>query len=335
MVFKEIWNGKLPSYWDMMPWFILINQKLLLCFRDSETGKRILRIVDVLGKEVFSESSSYNVILGTHSDLILLGHVINARSHIQFNRITLFNINTFTTQWINKEPILLEKFKLPLVREIRGTDLIIGNKSIDIVDGKSKTSCLNKNELVINNQRTLKQVGQQILCLFKGLEIWSIEGLFINWYHGCFQQHLYFLFPDNTFLIIDLENGNEVYRLFLKNLKTSTKRIYGHFEKFNDMSFDSTTIFDVCVKGNFIIWITNDNCIVINNTETNDILSINYPVSDDLYLSSWHDNNIILYAISDHNHGKLVLFNIEEALKNVCRIGQQKEKTCFISFWRN
>jgi hypothetical protein len=311
MKLEKLWEGKLPPYWDITTWAVLAEHRVVVCYRELGTRKRILEVFDLLHGISSKEESVYNAILGTLGTAVYPALITDARSHIQINRMTKYDIISRSAKWSVSEPFLVEKYKISYMTYLNAESYNLGNKRINLYSGEVSSSKkpFREQGWIIGNGLRLEQQGTVLVCLNSQQEtLWSKTGYLGSWYHGVRGQLLYFMLPDGHLVVIDRTSGEELVRVFLTELKTVTGRVSGSFDFKNDRSFDNCTIADVLIHDDLVMWVTGDNRLATCNLQTGKVFISNEAKGEyDICLSAINSEYFLLYDIRDADYGRLLL----------------------------
>ncbi|WP_246943458.1 hypothetical protein [Bacillus pinisoli] len=290
MMIKLVWEGRLPNYWDITQWTIIIEDKLYILNKLS--GERSLFKLDPLKIEQDKMKTTSNVILGNYSDLIILGRLLDARSHISLRNVTAYNIHTFQREWRIKEDFLFEKYRVPYFNGTKTWN--VGKLQVSLATGKvdTKSSVEDKNcyEMLI---------GQNDFRMFE------FQGIIDNHYiySNLSNDELYIVKPDSILEKI----------VKLEDLKHVNKSVFGTFQsERNNLSNDST-ITSVLINSYCVVWVTNENNVIVHFYKTEKTVEIKNEFRDvDLCLNSITNKQVILYGIKSYEEGSILIINLED-----------------------
>lgn len=318
MKLNKIWEGKLPSYWDVTAWTALVGNHLMVCYRDVNTRKRVVEVFDLVSGESSIEESVYNGILGSHENHVYLAHITDARAHLQLKRVSNYDIITRSVQWTSNESFLVEKFKVPTITPQNAAHYPLGNKVInlrtgELADGSQRSWQQQKWQL--GSGLHLEQKGATLSCVNEREIIWTLADIYGNRYQGTREDALYFLLPDDQLLLINKSTGDEQERLHLDGVKKVSDRLGGSFDFKNDLSFDTCTIADSLIHEDLVVWVTEDNRLVVKNIRTGQVSIVKFDGDEyDLCLSAMNCDYILLYGIKDADYGSLLIVRLEDLI---------------------
>lgn len=316
MTVLKIWEGNLPSYWDITTWASLSDHALLVCYRDPATRKRMQEVFDLRHGGSSKEETVYNAIVGTLGGSVYQALITDARAHVQINRLSRYDIISRATKWVAKETFLVEKYKIPHLSVLNEERYLLGNKQINLKNGDihSSVSIAQQYGWEIGGNLRIEQHGTALLCLNTQQEIlWSKKEYLGSWYHGANDHQLYFLLPDGHLAVIDKSSGEELARVYLQDMKTVTKRVGGTFDYKNDRSFDNCTISDVLIHDDLVVWVTEQNQIATCDLKTGRVVIREEDIGEhDVCLSSISGQYVLLYDIKNAGYGSLLLARVEE-----------------------
>lgn len=314
MKVNRIWEGKLPSYWDITPWFHSYHNWIAICYRDN-INNRVLEIKSLESSELTIAKSFSNVILGNYKDQLVLARVSDARSHILLERLTSINIMNREIVWSIKEKFLLEKNKIPYTCSEGPSEISLGNKRVNICNGKILTQSIINKAWFIDNGLNLHQDRENLVCRGVEEKKWEKEKLHGSWLHGYNSQYLYFLTPKNNVIVLNKEDGKQIVNIEINNIRKVSGRVGGLFTKLNLLSHDSTTIYDILINNNLIVWINDSNQLVIMNF--NKKTQVYYEVfgtQREVYLLKITKDKIFVLENIDDEFGRILC--ISEGLEN-------------------
>jgi hypothetical protein len=286
MNIEMAWEGRLPNYWDITQWSVIWKDKLY--FLNKQMGERSLLTLDLKNMELSKLRTTSNVMLGIYNELIVIGRVLDARSHITLLNVTAYNIHSFQKAWTIKEQFLFEKYRVPY---INGTNpWIVGKRLIDLETGNVDAFSY---EFKSNIDLKIKQK--------KGFDF---QGM-IN--DQCFYLH----YSKDVISIVDLNSAQEKTIEIVDLKHVLNKGIKGKFDLGQISHTNNSTITNVLINRDCVVWITNKNNVVVHFYKIARTIEIENGFNElDLCLNSITDREVIIYGIKSYEEGSILIINL-------------------------
>ncbi|CAG7644670.1 hypothetical protein PAESOLCIP111_04767 [Paenibacillus solanacearum] len=314
MKFKRIWRGMFPKYWDVTKWAILLQQHVVFCHRNENTNRRTIVKIEIDNGETKTVQTIYNCILGSRNNIVFLARISDARSHLKIDGIGAFDVSYMSFRWEIDEAVLVEKYRLPIINEFTGNWCTIGNKKIDLNDGRlSIQGQLAHYRWPVDEDLSLVQKNDGLACVdSNGITLWEHPGYFGNYFQGTFGEQLIFFTPLNELVNLNKITGEKIEEICLQQTRLTTRRIFGNFEVFNSRSFENTTIADGVLNETIVAWIDENNAFKITNRGTKTVKTISYPSESIPYISQISKEKLLIFELENKDYGSLVIGTLEE-----------------------
>ncbi|WP_027416648.1 hypothetical protein [Aneurinibacillus terranovensis] len=309
---EKVWEGRFPSHWDITPWFTIIGEFFVILYREDQNRHRKIQVIDLKTHASTTSETYFNTIISNHGTNLLLGRVQDARSHMQLDRVTSCKLPNLRKEWSIDHSFLLEKYKLPFRTKDNVGYVRIGNSLLDITNGEiTEENRKRPNSWKISRFHKLVQRASELICVESDYkELWSLNGYYGNWFQGTIGENLYFLIPNYYVVIIDRRTGKEKYKVRLENLFSVTGRIGGELEYKNILSFNNTTLFDLLVQDEKIIWVNTNKEIVLIDTRMGVTKKKKFEGKGDICLSTISQQYVLLYEIESPEYGSLYVLKL-------------------------
>lgn len=306
MKITELFNGKFPPFWDLNEWFVISTEGFLMLSKEDES-RRTISIRDLGSASiVHSEKSLWNSIIGIRENLVYMGKVEDARTHLQVRNLACYNVYNRTLVWVKKkETFLLEKYKYPTVNSFDFPFMFTDTIKINLLNGElSFKSGMKEKCWPVGQDFYLYQEGNTLILKDLDEKIcWKKKNYYAHWFQVSKEGILYFLLPDNRVHMVEANSGVLINEIILKEIKKTTGQLtINNFEQKNNLSHDKTSVYDVIISDNSIFWINANNNLIIKNSHQ--VKEIEF--QEDIYLSTANENYIVLYSVNDGVSGKLI-----------------------------
>lgn len=286
----KVWNGKLPNYWDITQWSVVNQDKLYML--NKESGERTLTTVDLTNLKVNKVKTVSNVILGIYNHQIILGRILDARSHLSLVNVTSYNLESFKKTWRIKESFLFEKYKVPYIK--RSRQWTFGKRSIDLVTGDVSLVTLEERE------HNVKKLVQD----FDSTNFRGAIGNFL-FFVDILEKKLTLLNPKTKF----------EKEIKLANIKLVNENVDGDFDYDANIRLNNSTINNVLINSQCAVWVTNDNNLAVHFFNDGKEFEIQNRFKDlDLCLNSITDKTIVLYGIKSYEEGSILIINMGDLI---------------------
>jgi hypothetical protein len=284
----KVWSGKLPYYWDITQWSVVHEDKL--CILSKQSGERSFISIDLNNMKVDKIKTTSNVILGTYKDQIILGKILDARSHLNLLNITGYKLKDFKKTWHIKESFLFEKYKVPYIK--RQAQWNLGKKSIDLVTGNVSAITKGKSE-------------------YELVPVELNEDIDIKNFRGSIGNFYFFVdLSENKLLLLNHYTGLEKI-IELNDIKQVNKSVFGDFDYQGNTSLNNSTLTSVLINSFCAVWITHDNNVAVHFFNIGKTIEIKNVFKNlDLCLNSITDKKIIIYGIKSYEEGSILIVNV-------------------------
>lgn len=312
MQIKKVWEGSLPLYWDVNQWFYIVEDEIFILSKNDDHRRKI-EIVNLLDLDERSVlPSKWNSIIGFFNGNLFLCKIDDARSHLNINRLTAFNISSRTKEWGIKEGFLIEKFKTPYFNKDDLPFYYIGSNEINLNSGVFLNKKKKNANWILGNGLLLKQDDSTLTCKTNlNKEIWRLESYYGNWFQFEKDSQLYFLLPNNYLEVFNRDTGDKLISIFLENIKRVSNSISGIFDIRNELSFTRTSLHDVLINEEVICWITLENELIIWSKKRKTFRKLILPKRD-WYLAEINSEHIILLDIESYEKGSIYTAKLED-----------------------